>query len=245
MATPAGSRSWSSGRWPRRPRGRLRRDRRRAHRGQPALGGQQPDHQRPDALALGHRDLDRRRRRRHQRRGRHPARSPPTTVARRWSALVDASEAAPGRRTGRRRRPAGRAATPHDDDWDGRPGRDRRRGVRASSRRRSARRSRGWAAADRLLYGFAEHTLTSTYLGTSTGLRRRFDQPDGRLELNGKSADLRRSAWVGAAHQRLHRRRRRGADRRPEPAAGLGRAPGSTCRPAATRRCCRRPRWPT
>ena len=28
---------------------RLRRDRRRAHRGQPALGGEQPDHQRPDA----------------------------------------------------------------------------------------------------------------------------------------------------------------------------------------------------
>ena len=50
---------------------------------------------------------------------------------------------------------------------------------------------------DRLLFGFAEHTMTSTFLGTSTGLRRRFDQPDGRLELNGKSADYRRSAWIG------------------------------------------------
>jgi len=54
------------------------------------------------------------------------------------------------------------------------------------------------AAADQLLYGFAEHTMTSVYLGTSTGLRRRFDQPTGRVEVNGKSGDLTRSAWVGA-----------------------------------------------
>ena len=39
--------------------------------------------------------------------------------------------------------------------------------------------------------------MTSTFVGTSTGLRRRFDQPDGRVELNGKSADLSRSAWAG------------------------------------------------
>jgi len=55
-----------------------------------------------------------------------------------------------------------------------------------------------WRKADRLLYGFAEHQLTSHFLGTSTGLRRRFDQPDGRIELNGKSLDLTRSAWSGA-----------------------------------------------
>ncbi|MEP6598169.1 MAG: metallopeptidase TldD-related protein [Actinomycetota bacterium] len=53
------------------------------------------------------------------------------------------------------------------------------------------------AKADRLLFGFAEHQLTSTFLGSSTGLRRRFDQPAGRLELNAKSADLDRSAWAG------------------------------------------------
>jgi predicted Zn-dependent protease len=53
------------------------------------------------------------------------------------------------------------------------------------------------AAEDRLLYGFAEHVLTSNYLATSTGVRRRFDQPTGRLEINGKSADLAASAWVG------------------------------------------------
>ena len=31
----------------------------------------------------------------------------------------------------------------------------------------------------------------------------------------------------------------------PGHAAGLGEAPGRACRPAGTRRCCRRPRWPT
>src|SRR5262249_5013637 len=53
-----------------------------------------------------------------------------------------------------------------------------------------------WGRGDRLLFGFAEHQMTSTYLGTSTGLRRRFDQPDGRIEVNGKSADYARSAYV-------------------------------------------------
>ncbi|HYP46835.1 MAG TPA: metallopeptidase TldD-related protein [Propionibacteriaceae bacterium] len=47
-----------------------------------------------------------------------------------------------------------------------------------------------------LLFGFAEHVVTTTYLGSSTGLRRRFVQPTGRLELNAKSA-AGGSAWVG------------------------------------------------
>ncbi len=55
-----------------------------------------------------------------------------------------------------------------------------------------------WRKSDRLLFGFAEHMMTSTFVGTSTGLRRRFDQPDGRLEINGKSADLARSAYANA-----------------------------------------------
>jgi predicted Zn-dependent protease len=53
--------------------------------------------------------------------------------------------------------------------------------------------------AGRKLYGFAEHGVTSTFLGTSAGLRLRHDQPEGRLELNAKSADMSRSAWAGAA----------------------------------------------
>jgi predicted Zn-dependent protease len=55
------------------------------------------------------------------------------------------------------------------------------------------------AGGSRKLYGFAEHQLTSTFLGSSTGLRLRHDQPAGRLELNAKSADLARSAWAGAS----------------------------------------------
>jgi predicted Zn-dependent protease len=54
-------------------------------------------------------------------------------------------------------------------------------------------------ASGRKLYGFAEHGVTSTFLGTSAGVRARSDQPAGRLELNAKSADLSRSAWAGAA----------------------------------------------
>jgi predicted Zn-dependent protease len=56
---------------------------------------------------------------------------------------------------------------------------------------------RSWRADERLMFGFAEHQMTSYFLGTSTGLRRRFDQPDGRVEINGKSTDLSRSAWTG------------------------------------------------
>ncbi|GHI08739.1 peptidase [Streptomyces cellostaticus] len=52
-------------------------------------------------------------------------------------------------------------------------------------------------AGGRDLYGFANHELVSTYLGTSTGLRLRHDQPTGTLELNAKSPDQRRSAWAG------------------------------------------------
>ena len=58
---------------------------------------------------------------------------------------------------------------------------------------------RAAGAAGRKLYGFAEHELNSTFLGTSTGLRRRHDQPTGRVELNAKSADMARSAWTGVA----------------------------------------------
>ena len=47
------------------------------------------------------------------------------------------------------------------------------------------------------LYGFAEHSVTSTFLGTSTGLRLRHDQPTGTVDINAKSADMARSAWVG------------------------------------------------
>lgn len=46
-------------------------------------------------------------------------------------------------------------------------------------------------------FGYAEHSMTTTYLGTSTGLRLRHDQPTARFELSGKTAGRTRSAWAG------------------------------------------------
>ncbi|MGH3874661.1 MAG: metallopeptidase TldD-related protein [Pseudonocardiaceae bacterium] len=55
------------------------------------------------------------------------------------------------------------------------------------------------ARGGELLYGFAEHRLETTWLASSTGLRRRWVQPTGTVEINGKiTDDLCRSAWAGA-----------------------------------------------
>lgn len=48
-------------------------------------------------------------------------------------------------------------------------------------------------------FGYAEHTVSTTYLGTTGGLRLRHDQPAARFELCGKSAGRTRSAWAGRA----------------------------------------------
>jgi predicted Zn-dependent protease len=56
--------------------------------------------------------------------------------------------------------------------------------------------ARGFRGSDRL-YGFARHELTTTFLATSTGVRRRFTQPTGTVEINGKRGDA--SAWVGVS----------------------------------------------
>jgi len=57
------------------------------------------------------------------------------------------------------------------------------------------------AAASRgqKLYGYAEHNLDCVFLGTSTGLRLRHDQPSGKVELNAKSAGLSQSTYTGVA----------------------------------------------
>ena len=50
----------------------------------------------------------------------------------------------------------------------------------------------------RELFGFAEHQISTTYLGTSTGVRVRHAQPTGRIEVTGKkTGDWSRSSWVG------------------------------------------------
>jgi predicted Zn-dependent protease len=53
-------------------------------------------------------------------------------------------------------------------------------------------------AAGVVLAGFAEHRVTSTFLGTSTGLRRSHRQPTGAVHLVGRDAHGRGSAWSGA-----------------------------------------------
>ena len=51
----------------------------------------------------------------------------------------------------------------------------------------------------RILYGFVNHEMTTTYLGSSTGVRLRHVQPTGHYGCTGKTADLTNSAWVGGA----------------------------------------------
>ena len=46
-------------------------------------------------------------------------------------------------------------------------------------------------------YGFASHELSTVWLGTSTGVRRRWVQPTGSIELNVKTPQLDGSAWTG------------------------------------------------
>ncbi len=55
------------------------------------------------------------------------------------------------------------------------------------------------AAESRILYGFVDHDVTTTYLGTSTGLRLRHVQPTGHYGCTAKPTDLSTSAWVGGA----------------------------------------------
>ncbi|MGJ6978932.1 metallopeptidase TldD-related protein [Aestuariimicrobium soli] len=50
-----------------------------------------------------------------------------------------------------------------------------------------------------LFFGFAEHAVTTVWLGSTAGTRRRAVERMGRLELNAKHPDLIGSAWVGRA----------------------------------------------
>ena len=54
--------------------------------------------------------------------------------------------------------------------------------------------ARGFRGAEQL-YGFAQHALETTFLATSSGLRRRYTQPTGSVEINAKRDGA--SAWVG------------------------------------------------
>ncbi|MGW0160448.1 metallopeptidase TldD-related protein [Mycobacterium sp. NPDC003323] len=53
---------------------------------------------------------------------------------------------------------------------------------------------RGFRGSDQL-YGYARHILETTYVATSGGLRRRYTQPTGSVEINAKRGGA--SAWAG------------------------------------------------
>ncbi|BCI54056.1 peptidase [Mycolicibacterium litorale] len=53
---------------------------------------------------------------------------------------------------------------------------------------------RGFRGED-ALYGFARHELETTFVATSTGLRRRYTEPTGSVEINAKRGGA--SAWAG------------------------------------------------
>lgn len=56
--------------------------------------------------------------------------------------------------------------------------------------------ARGFRGED-ALYGFARHVLETTFVATSTGLRRRYTQPTGSVEINAKRGGA--SAWAGVS----------------------------------------------
>jgi len=56
--------------------------------------------------------------------------------------------------------------------------------------------AQGFRGADRL-YGYARHIVETTFVATSGGLRRRYTQPTGSVEINAKRDGA--SAWAGVS----------------------------------------------
>ncbi|MCW2756293.1 MAG: TldD/PmbA family protein [Nocardioidaceae bacterium] len=83
-------------------------------------------------------------------------------------------------------------------DWDAAPG-DTSIDVYAGFARVLGEEFERSEAEKRILYGFVNHEVVTTYLGSSTGLRLRHVQPTGHYACTGKTSDLSTSAWVGGA----------------------------------------------
>ncbi|MDE0774643.1 MAG: metallopeptidase TldD-related protein [Nocardioides sp.] len=113
-------------------------------------------------------------------------------------ALVDAADA------------AARASTPAEDahplvadapdagDWDEAPV-PTDIGVYASFAPALGEAFGRAGAAGRILYGFVNHEMTTTYVGSTSGLRLRHVQPTGHYGCTAKNTALTNSAWVGGA----------------------------------------------
>lgn len=50
-------------------------------------------------------------------------------------------------------------------------------------------------------FGYAEHTASTVWLALSTGLRRRYGDVIGKMDVTGKTPDFSRSSWAGSATQ--------------------------------------------
>ena len=159
--------------------------------------------------------------------------------------VAEAEAGRPGRGPGRRTRPRwSRRTRPASRRLGRRAGRDRASACSPRSRRalgrgvrRGARRGRSCCS------GSPSTSSTTTYLGTSTGLRLRHVQPTGRVELNGKCRRLRpRRPGPAPAPRDFADVDVAALDAELAARLGLGASGGSSCRPAATRRCCRRSR---
>ena len=211
--------------------------------GQPALGQQHADHQRRDAqprrlTVIAIRD---------------GATASAGVVTRSRASTADtlADLVARGRGGGRGRPPgrgraaAGRAGAGPTPALGRRAGRAPRSACCAASPARSARRSTrrgGRPGAVRV----RRAQLTTTYLGTSTGLRLRHDQPTGQARAQ---RQVGRPGPLGLGRRRPRATSPTSTWPRSTPsagrAAGLGGPRRSSCPPAATRRCCRRAPSPT
>lgn len=52
-------------------------------------------------------------------------------------------------------------------------------------------------ASEVKLFGYSEHNVSTIFLATSSGIRRRFNRLQGQVEINGKSSDFKLSSWAG------------------------------------------------
>ena len=104
------------------------------------------------------------------------------------AASQKAAAAAPPARDNAPALPGGDAPPDWDDEIP-------RTGAEAFSRVATSL-ARGFRGGD-TLFGYARHILETTFVATSSGLRRRFTQPNGSVEINAKRDGA--SAWVGVS----------------------------------------------
>ena len=153
------------------------------------------------------------------RRRRGQLRAPPFRTSPRWTTWSRPPATPPA--TPDRRATSRRCPSPDVDDpaLGRRARRDVHRGVRPAGRRPR----RGPSTARSATTASPRHDAHApSGSAPPPGVRRRWVQPTGSIELNVKTPELDGSAWTGAVDRRLHRRRRRRAGGGRHRPAGLG-----------------------